>query len=119
MRLCGTVSRAANSISNRLLVDSRNKELLWVSLACAAGTTLLTLNMVLQQLSHPHSFPWLSFLLRQAFMAGTLSQAFAAKHRESHNRTPTYKSAAVQALLGRINEWWTGAYYGNIPEIDR
>jgi hypothetical protein len=22
-------------------------------------------------------------------------------------------------LLQRINEWWTGVFYGNVPEIDR
>jgi hypothetical protein len=54
-----------------------------------------------------------------ACAAGTLSQAFAAKHRESHNRTATYKHPLVQALLGRVSEWWTGAWYGNIPETDR
>jgi hypothetical protein len=64
------VSKVANAISNYLLVDPRNKELLWVSLACAAGTTFFTVNLILDQLAHPTSFPWTAFLLRQAFMAG-------------------------------------------------
>lgn len=112
------VSKVANSISNRLLVDPRNRELFWISLFCAAGTTSLTANLILQLLTHPNSFPWAAFVMRQAFMAGTLAQAFSAKHRESHNRTATYKSSVVQALLGRINEWWTGVWFGNIPETD-
>lgn len=109
----------SNSVSNRLLIDPRNKALLWVSLGSATGTTLLTANLVYAQLMQPNSFPWAAFLLRQAFMAGVLSQAFAAKHRESHNRTATYKHAAVQAVLGRVNEWWTSVWYGNLPELDR
>jgi hypothetical protein len=64
------VSKVANTISDYLLVDPRNKELLWVSLACAAGTTFFTANLILEQLAHPNSFPWTAFLLRQAFMAG-------------------------------------------------
>lgn len=43
----------------------------------------------------------------------------AAKHRESHNRMPTYRHPITQMLLGRVNEWWTGAFYGNVPETDR
>lgn len=66
----GRVCKVANTISTHLLVDPRNKELLWVSLACAAGTTLFTVNLILEQLAHPTSFPWTPFLLRQAFMAG-------------------------------------------------
>lgn len=101
------------------MIDPRNRELMWVNLACAACTTLLTANLVLQQLADPHHIPWRAFLLRQAVMAGCLAQAFSAKHRESHNRLPTYKHKLVQAVLGRINEWWLGIAYGNIPEIDR
>ncbi|WIA30094.1 hypothetical protein OEZ86_000189 [Tetradesmus obliquus] len=110
---------AAQQLSQKLLVDPRDQALMVVSIGCAISTTGLTLVLVLQHLVQPGQMHWPVLLLRQAVMTGALVLMFTAKHQESHRRKAIYKHPAARAVLQRVNEWWTGVFHGNVPEIDR